>query len=279
MAKAKKSTVRKSRATSAKKRSNSVRSSRRRASKADYSRYILPLVIGAILIAGIGFFGVMGYRTAIASEFFNVRSVDVRGNDRVNVDDVKRIVTANTEKTGVWMADLSAIREKLEKLPFVKTAAVSMVLPVGIRVSITERIPAAVVRLNSGDSLVDVEGNLLVAVTKPEPAFPFAMRGWDESKTEMALSDNLARLKLYKKMLDEWRDLGISERVKEVDLRDLKDPNATIEDSGRMIAVILAKDSLGKSLRAGVDAVAGKGQRVKSVTAGGVSPVLEYLSF
>ncbi|MBK6751731.1 MAG: FtsQ-type POTRA domain-containing protein [Pyrinomonadaceae bacterium] len=278
MAKAKKSTIRKTRATSTKKRSSSVKP-RRRGSSFDASRFILPVFVGIILLAGIGFFGVMGYRTAIASEFFNVRRVEVRGNDRVNPEDVKRIVTANTEKSGVWRADLGEIREKIEKLPFVKTASVSMVLPVGIRVGITERIPAAIVRLSYGDSLVDTEGNVVVPVTKPEPAFPFAMRGWDETKTEKAMTDNLARLKLYKKMTEEWREYGLSDRVKEVDLRDLKDPNATIEDSGRMIAVVLSRDSLGKSLKSAVEAVAGKGERVKSVNAGGVSPVLEYLSF
>lgn len=278
MAKAKKSTVRKTRATSAKKRSSSVKS-RRGGSSVNVSRFVLPVFIGVILLAGIGFFGVMGYRTAIASEFFNVRRVEVRGNDRVNVDDVKRIVTANTEKTGVWRADLGEIREKVEKLPFVKTASVSMILPVGIRVNILERVPAAVVKLSYGDSLVDVEGNVLIPVTKPEPAFPFAMRGWDETKTEKAAADNLARLKLYKKMTEEWREYGLSDRVKEVDLKDLKDPHATIEDSGRLIAVLLSKDSLGKSLKSAVEAVAGKGEKVKSVNAVGVSPVLEYMSF
>ncbi len=276
MAKAKKSTVRKTRATSARKRTTSASSSRR-GKTTDYSRFVMPLIIGVILLAGIGFFGVMGYRTAIASEFFNVRRVEVRGNDRVNVEDVKRIVTANTEKTGVWRADLGEIREKVEKLPFVKTASVSMVLPVGIRVNIIERVPAALVKLSYGDSLVDVEGNVLVPVTKPETAFPFAMRGWDETKSEKAVTDNLARLKLYKKMLDEWKDYGISDRVKDVDLKDLKDPNASIEDSGRLIAVVLAKDKLGASLKSAIEAVAGKGERVKSVNAIGVSPVLEYL--
>ena len=278
MAKAKKSTVRKTRATTAKKRTTSALS-RRGSSTADYSRFVLPIVVGVILLAGIGFFGVMGYRTAIASEFFNVQRVEVRGNDRVNVEDIQRIVTANTEKTGVWRADLGEIREKVEKLPFVKTAAVSMVLPVGIRVSIIERTPAAVVKLSHGDSLVDTEGNVLIPVTKPETAFPFAMRGWDETKTEKAMTDNLARLKLYKKMLDEWKEYGISDRVKEVDLKDLKDPNASIEESGRLIAVVLAKDKLGASLKSAMDAVAGKGERVKSVNAGGVSPVLEYFGY
>lgn len=276
MAKAKKSTVRTTRATSARKRTTAASSSRR-GTASDYSRFVMPLLIGVILLAGIGFFGLMGYRTAIASEFFNVRRVEVRGNDRVNVEDVKRIVTANTEKTGVWRADLSEIREKVEKLSFVKTASVSMVLPVGIRVNIIERVPAAVVKLSYGDSLVDVEGNVLVPVTKAEPAFPFIMRGWDETKTEKAMTDNLARLKLYKKMLDEWKDYGLAERVKEVDLKDIKDPHASIEDSGRTIAVLLAKDKLGTSLKSAIESVAGKGERVKSVNAIGVSPVLEYL--
>lgn len=275
MAKAKKSTVRKTRATSARKRTNSAVSSRR-GKTADFSRFVMPLVIGVILLAGIGFFGVMGYRTAIASDFFNVRRVEVRGNDRVNVEDVRRIVAANTEKTGVWRADLSEIREKVEKLPFVKAASVSMVLPVGIRVNIVERVPAAVVKMSYGNSLVDVEGNVLVPVTKPEPTFPFTMRGWDETKTEKAMTDNLARLKLYKKMLDEWKDYGLSERVKEVDLKDIKDPHASIEDSGRTIAVILGKDRLGTSLKSAIEAVAGKGERVKSVNAVGVSPVLDF---
>lgn len=277
MAKAKKSTIRKTRATSAKKRTTSTSS--RRGKAVDYSRFLVPIVIGVILLSGIGFFGLMGYRTAIASEFFNVRRVDVRGNERVNPEDIKRIVTTNTEKTGVWRADLGEIREKVEKLPFVKSAAVSMVLPVGIRVNIVERIPAAVVRLRYGDSLVDVEGNMLVPITKQEPAFPFAMRGWDETKTEKAMTDNLARLKLYKKMLDEWKDYGLSERVKEVDIKDLRDPNALIEESGRTIAVVLAKDSLGKSLKSAMEAVAGKGEKIKSVNAVGVSPVLEYLGY
>lgn len=277
MAKAKKSTIRKTRATSAKKRTTSTSS--RRGKAVDYSRFLVPIVIGVILLSGIGFFGLMGYRTAIASEFFNVRRVDVRGNERVNPEDIKRIVTTNTEKTGVWRADLGEIREKVEKLTFVKSAAVSMVLPVGIRVNIVERIPAAVVRLSYGDSLVDVEGNMLVPITKQEPAFPFAMRGWDETKTEKAMTDNLARLKLYKKMLDEWKDYGLSERVKEVDIKDLRDPNALIEESGRTIAVVLAKDSLGKSLKSAMEAVAGKGEKIKSVNAVGVSPVLEYLGY
>ena len=279
MAKAKKSTVKRTRTSSARKRSTSLTASRRRVTSRDYGRFALPLLVGVVLLIGIGFFGVMGYRTAIASEFFNVKRIDVRGTDRVNSDDIKRIVSANTEKTGVWRSDLSEIREKIEKLPFVKTAAVSMILPYGVRVNVVERVPVAIVKLSHGEFMIDGEGVVLLPVTKTEASMPFAMRGWDETKTEKAVTDNLSRLKIYKKMLDEWREYGIAERVKEVNLTDIKDPNAIIEESGRSIAVALAKDNLGKSLKSAVEAVAGKGEKIRAVNAGGIYPIIEYLNF
>ena len=279
MAKAKKSTAKRTRASSARKRSTSLTTSRRRSASSDYGRFALPLLIGVVLLIGIGFFGVIGYRTAIASEFFNVKRVDVRGTERVNSDDIRRIVSANTEKTGVWRSDLSEIREKIEKLPFVKTAAVSMILPYGVRVNIVERVPAAVAKLSYGEFMIDGEGVVLAPVTKTEASMPFLLRGWDETKTEKAVTDNLLRLKLYKKMLDEWREYGIAERVKEVNLTDIKDPNAMIEESGRSIAVTLAKDNLGKSLKSAVEAVAGKGDKIRAVNAGGIYPIIEYLNF
>ena len=278
MAKAKKksSATRKRTATT---RSQSVRRMRSNAAAQRLGRVVVPLFISLCLLGGIGFIAAMGYRTATASDFFGVRTVEIRGTDRSPVEDIRRIVTTNTEKSGVWNADLPAIREKIEKLPFVKAAAVSMALPAGIRLNIVERIPQAIVRLNGGDFLVDGEGVILAPASKPEPAIPFVIRGWDESKSEKAMPENLARLKLYRKMLDEWNGVGIADRVKEVNLADLNDPTAIIVDSGRQIPVAVAKNNLGKSLKSAIEAVAGKGEKVKAVNSGGVYPVLEYLGY
>lgn len=279
MAKAKKTTTKRKRATATRAKSQSVRRLRRNAASQQFGRFFLPLVISVGLLAGIIFMGAMGYRTATASDFFGVRTVDVRGTDRASLDDIKRIVSSNTEKTGVWHADLPAIREKIEKLPFVKSAAVSMAMPSGIRVNVVERVPQAIVKLAGGDFLVDGEGVVLAPASKHEESMPFVIRGWDESKSEKAGPDNLARLKLYRKMLDEWRSVGIADRVKEVNLADMRDPAAVVEDSGRQIAITVAKDNLAKSLKSAIEAVAGKGEKVKSVNAGGVYPVLEYMGY
>src|SRR5205085_6762271 len=132
--------------------------------------------------------------------------------------------------------------------------SVTRVLPATIRVDITERAPAAVVHMNSGDYIVDGDGTLLEKATA-QTGFPFVLYGWDESKTEKATPDNVARIKLYRRMIDEWRQFDLSSRVKQVDLTNIREPTATVEDSGRPIAVLVSKDYLGKRLKTAIEAI------------------------
>ncbi|HEV7700017.1 MAG TPA: FtsQ-type POTRA domain-containing protein [Pyrinomonadaceae bacterium] len=274
----------KKKTSSSRSRASSVRVKTRKASPRKNSnsgvpsRVVLPLAISGVLIAAIAVVIGFGYRTATASEFFKLRTVDVRGNDRTSADDIKRIVTASAEKSGVWNADLGDIRTKVEKFPFVKAAAVSMQLPASIRVNITERVPAAIVHLTSGDFLVDSEGTILAqAMPNDEKTFPFQLQGWDETKTEKAVTENVSRLKMYKRMVDEWQQFDLSKRVKQVNLANPREPVAVVEDSGRAIQVTLARDNLGKSLKTALEALTGKGAKIRSVDMEGASPVIQYL--
>ena len=276
----KKKTIAKPKASAAKPRSraSSSRVSGKSVSQS-FGRFGLPLLICVVLIAGLAVMGVFGYRTVTESDFFKVRSINIRGNEKTPAEDIRRIVAADVEKPGVWNADLADIKLKIEKFPYVKSASVSRMLPAGIRVDVTERVPAAIVRLKGGEFLVDGEGAILSTAAGNQKDFPIVLNGWDESKTERAPTDNVARIKLYKKMLDEWKQFDLISRVKQVDLSDLKEPTAIVEDSGRPIAIMLAKDSLGKSLKTAIEAVAGKGAKIKSVNAGSGYPVIQYLDF
>jgi cell division septal protein FtsQ len=273
-----KTQARRKTASSVKVRGRRTSSSSSDAIAAGFGRFGLPLILSIALLGAIGVVGAMFYNSATSSSFFKVRNIDVRGNDRTQAEDIRRIVAGETEKVGVWNADLADLRLKLEKFPFVKTASVSRMLPAGIRVDIVERVPAAIVHMKSGDFLVDGDGTVL-ASANGDKTFPFTLYGWDEAKTEKAPADNAARLKLYKKMLDEWKPFDLAARVKQVDLTDIREPEAVIQDSGRDISIVLAKDSLGKSLKTAIEAVSGKGAKVKSVNADGVAPVINYLDF
>lgn len=245
----------------------------------NYARFVLPLIVICVLLAAIGFLGLMGIRTAAASSFFGLRNVEIRGTERASQDDIRRLVAMSAEKTGVWNADVADIKAKVEKFPFVKTASVSRILPATIRVSITERVPSAIVHLSSGDFLIDSDGAVLTAATANDKDFPFVLYGWDESKTEKAIPDNQNRLKMYKKMLEDWKPFDLASRVRQVNLANVREPVAVIEDSGRTIPITLAKDNIGKSLKTAVEAVSGKGAKIKSVDADGTYPVLQYLDF
>jgi len=241
-------------------------------------RFVLPLAISAVLIVALGLVVGFGYRTATASEFFKLKAVDVRGSDRTSADEVRKVVMASASQSGVWNADLGEIRTKIEKFPFVKAAAVSMQLPAGIRVNITERMPTAVVHLTSGDFLVDADGTILAAANeKDKTQFPFALLGWDEAKTEKAATENVTRLKLYKKMVDEWQQFSLAERVRQVNLSNPREPVAVVEDSGNKVSITLARDSLGKSLKTALEVLSGKGAKIRSVDVEGASPVIQYL--
>jgi len=264
----------KSRAT--KRPSAGSRTRVRQSGPSRFSQYFLPGIISLVILACLIGLVTVGYRTVTASDFFAVKDVTVTGVSRSSTEDIRRIIAGQAEKTGVWNIDLADLRQKIEKQPFVKFAAVSRVLPNGMKVVVTERVPIGVVKIASGNFLIDADGELL-APPKDQDADLITIYGWDETKTERAARDNAARIKLFQKMVADWGEFGLAKRVKEVNIADLQEPQAVVEDSGSRVSVTLARDDLSKSLRSALEAVAGKGDRVKSGNAAGVYPVLEYI--
>ena len=218
----------------------------------------------------------MGYRTVTASAFFDVKKIDVRGANRASRDDIERIARSFTEKAGVWNADLKAIKEEVEKIALIKTAVVSRVLPDGLRVNVIERVPRAVVRMDRGDFWADDDAVILGAVEKDEARPPFVLRGWDESKNERAAKDNRERVKIYGKMMIEWQDYELARRVTAVNLADLREPQAIVQDSGETVTIILSNENYKNRLKSGLEKIAGRGREVKSID---VSSSSERLAF
>jgi len=234
----------------------------------------LPFFLSFCILTALGVLGFMSYQSVTASNFFDVHAIEVRGVQRSSKQEIGRIVSSQTEKSGAWNADLLEIKQKVEKLPFIKTVAVSRVLPNGIRVHVIERQPHAVVRLASGDVLVDGEGIILAAAEAKEAKLPFALTGWDEAKTEKAFKENLERVKMYQKMLAEWEQFDLASRVRSVNLGDLREPKAITEDSGLMVSIGLGKDSFGENLKKGIKAIVGKGEAFEAVNIVGPNMIL-----
>ena len=237
-------------------------------------KVFLPSFLSFCILVCLSALGFIGFRTVTASQFFDVSLIEVRGTERASRQDIERLVSAQSAKSGVWNADLPDIKARVEKLPFVRTAAVSRILPNGLRVSIEERVPKAIVRLGSGDFLVDDEGILLARSESAEAELPFVMLGWDEAKSPQADKDNLARVKMYQKMLADWQQFDLASRVKSVNLSDMSDPRAVTEDSGQTVSIAVSRENFGEHLKRGIGAIVGKGDTFEGVNLVGQNMIL-----
>ena len=242
-----------------------------------FANFFVPLFFIVGILLCLGFVSLIGYRTVTASAFFDVKTVDIRGVTRASREDIEKIVSRQAEKPGVWNADLMEIKNNVEKLTFVKSAVVSRVLPDGLRVSVKERVPRVVVHLEAGDFWVDEEAVILEAVDKNDAARqPFVLRGWDESKADKVAKENQDRVKMYLKMLNEWQDYDLVKRVNAVNLTNLREAQAIVQDSGENVAIILGNDNFGSRLKSGLEKIAGRGKEIKSIDVSNVQGILGF---
>lgn len=210
------------------------------------------LKLALAIVAGVLIFA--GYRVAASASFFQVRRVEVQGASRVSADEVQALVRSEVAKTGVWKADVKGLNARLEKLPWIRTAVVSRVLPDGIRVRITERVPRAVVRTASGRfRWVDDDAVLLGEMLPTDQIPPFFLRGLNEEDPDGASAENRDRVAKFLAMQKDWDAAGLSERVSEVNLNDVKDIRAQLAGDDSQIEVRLGSQDFGKRLKNALD--------------------------
>lgn len=207
-----------------------------------FLKLVLAIVVGILFFAG--------YRAAASASFFQVRNVEVRGTARMSADEIQALVRKDVEKTGVWRADLKGMNARLERLPWIRTAVVSRVLPDGIRVRIVERVPRAVVRTASGRfRWVDDDAVLLGEMLPTDQMPSFFLRGLNEEDPEGARKENRERVAKFLELQRDWDGAGLSERVSEVNLIDIRDIRAQLAGDNSQIEVRLGAQDHGKRLK------------------------------
>jgi len=219
-------------------------------------KIVLAIIVGVVIFAG--------YRAAASASFFQIRKVEVQGTSRVSADEVQGLVRKEVEKTGVWKADLRGMNARLEKLPWIKTAIVSRVLPDGIRVRITERVPRAVVRTASGRfRWVDEDAVLLGEMLPTDQIPPFFLRGLNEEDPEGTRKENRERVEKFMELQRAWDAAGLSERVSEVNVIDIKDIRAQLAGDDSHIEIRLGSQDQGKRLKDGLEVLDGQRQSAR----------------
>ena len=214
----------------------------------------LPAALKVVLAVLVLLTLIVGYRVAASAALFQVRTIDVTGTTRTSAEEIEGLTRRAVARTGVWRADLAAISRELSRLPGVRRAVVSRVLPDRLRVRVTERVPVAVVRTAAGHFVwVDDEG-VALGEMKPDDQMPaFFIRGWNEDGTEEARAENIERVKKYLGLVQEWNAAGLSERVSEVTLVDLRDIRVQLAGKDSQIEVRLGSQDPGPRLKIALD--------------------------
>lgn len=219
----------------------------------------VPILLKVIIAIGLGLLVFAGYRAAAAASFFQIRNIEVQGDSRASLQDVQGLVRREVTKTGVWQADLTDLSAKLERLPWIRSALVSRVLPDGIRVRLVEREPRAVVRTAAGRFIwVDEDAVMLDEMLPADQLPPFFLRGWNEDEGEASRKENSERVRKFMELRRDWDAAGLSERVSEVNLIDLRDVRAQLADDDSQIEVRLGSQDLGKRLKQALDVLDGQ---------------------
>jgi len=229
------------------------------------------LKIGLLVVIAV--LALLGYRAAASASFFQVKTIEVAGVSRLSSESVVAAVRREVSETGVWRADLSALNAHLEKLPWVKTAVVTRVLPNGIRVRITEREPRVVVRTSEGKFIWVDEDAVVLSEMQPRDQMPtFFLRGWNEDAVATAKTENIGRVKKFLQLQTDWNALGLSERVSEVNLIDTRDVRAQLAGDDSQIEIRLGAEDLGERLKKALSVLDSQRQTSRG-------PLISYIDF
>jgi cell division protein FtsQ len=196
-------------------------------------RLLAVLYVIAVLVAlGLASYGLATF--ALDSPCFVLASpedVVVEGGQHVSREEVLGALglrlTANPRRgRNVFRLSLDDLRREVETLRWVRSASVVRVLPHGLRVRVTERIPVAYANVNGRVSLVDEDG---VVLDKPDNGvfdFPVLygldnLAGFDERRARVVLY-----LEFNRQLGEETRRAGWL--ISEVNLADAEDLKALL---------------------------------------------------
>lgn len=121
------------------------------------SRRLLATGVVALFV-GIGL--TWGIRTALTSRWFLVRSITVRGVNRLTGSDVEGLVS-DLRHQNIFQVDLGLYQQELLESPWIATATLHRELPSTVVIDVSERVPLLLAHLGDRLYLVDRSGAII----------------------------------------------------------------------------------------------------------------------
>ena len=169
--------------------------------------------------------------------------IALAGNHNVTRSQMMDIMGGDIGRN-IFFVPLAQRQRQLERIPWVKSAAVMRFFPNRLRVQIQERTPVAFVRIGSHISLIDGDGvvmDLPVGGRQSQYFFPVIV-GIGEAEP---LSTRAARMDIYAQLVQDLDSGGAhySQDLSEVDLSDPDDVKVMVNDPSGAVLVHLGSNN------------------------------------
>ena len=102
---------------------------------------------------------------------FKLKHITIKGNDYVNTEEIMHSILINKSES-IFDCNIKNIKKHIEKIPFIKTAHISLKIPDKLEIQITEQIPIALIIYNNKKIFIDKQNNFLPANSKSINNFP-----------------------------------------------------------------------------------------------------------
>jgi cell division protein FtsQ len=140
-------------------------------------RAVVALLLAILLLVG-------SVWLVFFSSVLTVKGVDVRGLQELRFEQVRGIAAVPTGEP-LARVDVGAIAERVGRLAPVKDVDVSREWPDRILITVTERVPVAVVRQGDGYSAIDADGVLFRDYPRRPKELPLISAGEDVDRDAM----------------------------------------------------------------------------------------------
>ncbi|HEY9231714.1 MAG TPA: FtsQ-type POTRA domain-containing protein, partial [Blastocatellia bacterium] len=201
------------------------------------------LVKPAVILITIALL-IVGYNALAGSRLFDLHYVSVSQASPALQGEIEQVVRRAVGQTKLLGVNLTALKEKVEKIPQVRSATVARLLPDGLSVQVVERHPAVLVRRQSAaqeERLVwldedAVEMGEFAALSATDQIGemrevpPIAKGFEDGNRSQAAVNADRERIAVYKKLQSEMSDgsTPLWTLIDEIDLRDVRDVNLSL---------------------------------------------------
>lgn len=191
-------------------------------------------VVFTIVAAGLTLY--VAHRGAVALRelpILRVERIAVRGNERLSDHEVAALLGPIAGRS-ILSTDLEEARQAVLNSPWIADAVLHRTLPATIEVTIRERVPLAIARIDGQLFLVDEQGAVIDYYTPGYADIDLPIID-GISSVHGEEQTNVYRAALVQRLLEALRPRNLAGRISEIDVTDTRNAVVLVDDDPTLI--------------------------------------------